>query len=146
MLSVYRLLYSAREGYRKARGTINLLRLKTGAYRKAELPEYDFGALTAKWPYREPCCVSDSFTNAPYDGKTNLSIIVPLYNSSEFVDRLAGQLMNQKTKYIYEIIFVDDGSSDNTAEKIRKISVEGGGYTIYSAGESGSRRSTKYRA
>ena len=130
MPNIYGLLYSARSAYRRLRSGISLLRLKTGAYRKADLPEYDFSALTSKWPYRESNCVSDSFTNTPYDGKTNLSVIVPLYNSSAFVERLAGQLMNQKTKYNYEVIFVDDGSTDDTADKVRKLSVRGGGITF----------------
>ena len=132
MPNIYGLLYSARSAYRRLRSGISLLRLKTGAYRKADLPEYDFSALTSKWPYRESNCVSDNFTNTPYDGKTNLSVIVPLYNSSAFVERLAGQLMNQKTKYNYEVIFVDDGSTDDTADKVRKLSVRGGGITFIS--------------
>lgn len=44
----------------------------------------------------------------------DLSLIVPLYNSEEFLDRLMECLGNQDTTYKYEVILVDDGSEDDT--------------------------------
>lgn len=53
--------------------------------------------------------------------KPFLSVIVPVYNEAEsispFLDSLKKHL---KSKYTYEVIFVDDGSSDQTLEILRK--------------------------
>jgi glycosyltransferase involved in cell wall biosynthesis len=49
-----------------------------------------------------------------------LSIVIPLYNEEkripESIEKLGSYFKNQK--YSYEIIFVNDGSSDNTVSKI----------------------------
>ena len=73
---------------KKLRSKLSVIQLKTGMYRRVHLPRYDFNELLKKWPYRDPCCVSDKFQNLPYDGRTNLSFIVPMYNSSAFIERL----------------------------------------------------------
>ncbi len=45
-----------------------------------------------------------------------LSIIVPMYNEENRIAHCVAQLSNyfKKQKYSYEVIFVDDGSTDNT--------------------------------
>jgi len=48
------------------------------------------------------------------DNKT-LSIIVPVYNSGQFLEKCVNSLINQTVKDI-EIILVNDGSSDNSLE------------------------------
>lgn len=50
--------------------------------------------------------------------KYDLSIIIPLYNVSKFVETCIKSIVNQETKYSYEIILVDDGSIDNTCEVV----------------------------
>lgn len=50
----------------------------------------------------------------------DFSLIVPLYNSSKYIDDLLQTLINQKTEYRYEIILIDDGSKDDTLSKIRE--------------------------
>lgn len=58
--------------------------------------------------------------------KVELSIIVPLYNEEEGI-RLLYEKINQaaqRTKKRYEIIFVDDGSSDSTLERAAEIAVK----------------------
>lgn len=52
--------------------------------------------------------------NRKFKNEIDLSIIVPLYNSEKFIDNLVYTLINQKTKYTYEVILVNDGSLDNT--------------------------------
>jgi glycosyltransferase involved in cell wall biosynthesis len=49
-----------------------------------------------------------------------LSIVVPLYNEEESVERLLSQLLEvaKEFDFLYEIIFVDDGSEDKTWEII----------------------------
>lgn len=50
--------------------------------------------------------------------KPVISVIVPVYNVSAFVGRCAESICNQTFKN-YEIIFVDDASTDNSVEQIR---------------------------
>ncbi len=49
----------------------------------------------------------------------DLSIVVPLFNEQENVQSLHGKIVQalEKIGKSYEIIFIDDGSSDGTAEK-----------------------------
>ena len=66
-----------------------------------------------------------------------VSIIMPIYNVEEYLDRSIGSLLNQTLKDI-EIILIDDGSTDKSLEivkhyaesnsdRIKYISVENGG-------------------
>ena len=54
-----------------------------------------------------------------------ISVVVPCYNEEAnidyFYDELVKVLILLKSKYTYEIIFVNDGSKDNTAIKIKSI-------------------------
>lgn len=43
-----------------------------------------------------------------------LSIIVPVYNAEAFIKRCVLSLLNQQTKYNYEVICINDGSTDNS--------------------------------
>lgn len=56
---------------------------------------------------------------------TYLSIVIPLYNEEDNVDILLRTLADnlEPLNVSYEIILVDDGSSDNTWEKIKQSSV-----------------------
>lgn len=49
----------------------------------------------------------------------DLSIIIPVYNASKLLNRCIDSIFNQKTKYTYEVIFVDDGSTDSSVELIK---------------------------
>lgn len=44
------------------------------------------------------------------------SIIVPVYNVRDFLSRCVVSVENQETRYTYEIILVDDGSTDGSSE------------------------------
>ncbi len=56
--------------------------------------------------------------NIEYD----LSIIIPAYNSENCVGACIKSILNQETNYSYEIIIVNDGSSDNTLNELEKFS------------------------
>lgn len=52
--------------------------------------------------------------------KFDLSFIIPVYNSELYLERCIQSLVNQKCSYRYEIIFVNDGSSDNSGKILSK--------------------------
>ena len=51
--------------------------------------------------------------------KDKISIIVPIYNSSKYLDRCIKSIINQTYKNI-EILLVDDGSTDDSFDKCNK--------------------------
>lgn len=54
----------------------------------------------------------------------SISVVVPVYNEAENVEELHREIKAacDGTKRDYEIIFVDDGSSDDTAARVRHLS------------------------
>lgn len=49
----------------------------------------------------------------------DLSIILPVYNAAPLLNRCLDSIFNQTTKYEYEVILVDDGSTDNSIDIIK---------------------------
>lgn len=56
------------------------------------------------------------------DKKYDLMIIVPAFNVEQYIDDCINSLLSQKTNYTYEIVIVNDGSTDNTGEVLSKYS------------------------
>jgi len=58
------------------------------------------------------------------DQETSLSIVIPVYNEQSNISRLHAEIVQVCTEnnYIFEIIIVDDGSTDKTAEISRSLS------------------------
>ncbi len=50
-----------------------------------------------------------------------LSIIIPVYNCEKYIIRCLGSILRQQDSDKYEIIVVNDGSTDNTANKLNKF-------------------------
>jgi dolichol-phosphate mannosyltransferase len=48
-----------------------------------------------------------------------LSVIIPVYNESGNIKALLSRLMPTVSKYTYEVVFVNDGSTDNTVQEIK---------------------------
>lgn len=60
-------------------------------------------------------------------GKENLvdvSFIVPVYNVEKYLERCVRSILNQKTSVKYEIICVNDGSTDKSLEILEKLQRE----------------------
>lgn len=49
----------------------------------------------------------------------DLSIIIPVYNAEALLERCLDSIFNQTTQYSYEVILVDDGSTDDSVEVIK---------------------------
>lgn len=49
----------------------------------------------------------------------DLSIVIPVYNAAPLLNRCLDSIFNQQTQYSYEIILVDDGSTDNSIDIIK---------------------------
>ena len=56
--------------------------------------------------------VKPDYSMAPQDDNCDLSVIVPVYNHIDVLERCIDSLVNQKTGFTYELILVDDGSTD----------------------------------
>ncbi|MBR3241544.1 MAG: glycosyltransferase [Parasporobacterium sp.] len=76
------------------------------------------------------------YSRVPFDEEYDLSVIVPVYNHIDVLKRCLDSLVNQKTQYSYELILVDDGSTDGarklvdqyeSIENVRVIHQENGG-------------------
>jgi undecaprenyl-phosphate 4-deoxy-4-formamido-L-arabinose transferase len=50
-----------------------------------------------------------------------VSVVIPVYNSSDILPELSLQINKALLKYKYEVIFVDDGSTDGSWKIIEKI-------------------------
>ncbi len=50
-----------------------------------------------------------------------LSLVIPIYNESGNIDKLYQSIKSALSKFKYEIIFVDDGSTDKSVEEILSI-------------------------
>ena len=77
--------------------------------------------LEDKYKNKKVDIVENGFT---LDININLSFVVPVYNSETLIARCVESLINQKTKYRYNIIFVNDGSTDKSLEILKKYQRE----------------------
>lgn len=57
-------------------------------------------------------CIRGCNTNRRVE--ENLDIIIPVYNCEQYVAECIDSAINQRTKYSYRILIVDDGSVDNS--------------------------------
>ena len=56
--------------------------------------------------------------------KPELSIIIPVYNCEKYIIRCLGSVLRQQDSQKYEIIVVNDGSTDNTATQLNKFAIK----------------------
>lgn len=60
------------------------------------------------------------YINPEIDESLDLSIVIPVYNYADILEDNINSILNQKTDYKFEAIFVDDGSTDGAQEILRK--------------------------
>lgn len=108
-----------RDLYHLIKRWILLKRLKYKLYVQEKVEgTADWNLLYQRCPFNDPNCVNDHFINMIEEESILLSIIVPLYNSQFYLENLVRMLAEQETKYAYEVLFVNDGSTDETQKEI----------------------------
>lgn len=50
-----------------------------------------------------------------------VSVIIPAYNEEKLIGRCLDSLIKQKTKYQFEVVVVNNNSTDNTVKEVRKF-------------------------
>ncbi|WP_318388613.1 glycosyltransferase family A protein [Enterobacter sp.] len=55
---------------------------------------------------------------------SKISVIIPAYNAQDTIERALLSVIRQEGAFDFQIIVIDDGSSDSTAEKITKFAQE----------------------
>lgn len=61
-------------------------------------------------------CVCDNEITEGYD----LQIIVPVYKVEQYIESCMDSIVNQRTKYKFLVVVINDGSPDGSREKLRK--------------------------
>lgn len=63
----------------------------------------------------KPLYGEKTFCDRPISQKSyDLSIIIPVYNSEKYIKKCLDSILNQKTKYAYQVICINDGSTDTS--------------------------------
>lgn len=65
--------------------------------------------------------MDDDIINCKNGKDVDLSIIIPAYNVERYIEECLNSIVKQDIKYQCEVIIVNDGSTDSTEEKIKKI-------------------------
>lgn len=58
--------------------------------------------------------------NQAYQSMKDLTVIIPVYNAALLIDRCLDSIFSQRGEYQIEVICVDDGSTDDSVERIRR--------------------------
>ena len=82
---------------------------------------YNAGLLEEKWAFKDAGCYTEGRFDWAAKASIDLSIIIPLYNSEKFIVTCIEQFVRQDTKYQFELILINDGSSDQTGVIVREF-------------------------
>jgi len=56
----------------------------------------------------------------PKTHQVEISVVVPVYNAKGTIDRCVKSLVEQRTCWSYEVLLIDDGSTDSSLERLRE--------------------------
>ncbi len=59
--------------------------------------------------------------NPPINPDLDLSVVIPIYNYADLIGENISSILNQDTQYKYEVILVDDGSTDGAQDIVREF-------------------------
>lgn len=54
--------------------------------------------------------------------KYDLQIVVPVYNEEKYIEKCLKSILEQKTKYSYKVVIINDGSTDSSLKIIQNYS------------------------
>lgn len=57
----------------------------------------------------------------PMDEKPKVSVLVPCFNHSLYIEECLNSIFSQKTDFVFEVIIGDDASTDDSLEKIEAV-------------------------
>ena len=63
-----------------------------------------------------PSFVQTNNINPQYD----VMIIIPVYNAEKYLEQAINSILTQETKYTYQAVFIDDGSTDGSYEILKR--------------------------
>jgi glycosyltransferase involved in cell wall biosynthesis len=66
----------------------------------------------------------ETIENQEVDENLDLSIIIPAYNVEKYINECLDSIFNQPTNYNFEVLLVDDGSTDNTLKILNEYNDE----------------------
>ena len=55
---------------------------------------------------------------------TDISFIIPVHNTSSLLERCFNSIFANKTDFIYELVVVDDASTDDSLQRIQEIELK----------------------
>lgn len=90
---------------------ILLLILKTISFPKTKIETNELLRIEKEYKKKKLSIANNNFK---YLDKMDLNFIVPVYNTEKLLKSCADSLIHQKTKYKYNIIFINDGSTDKS--------------------------------
>lgn len=64
--------------------------------------------------------------------KYDVSIIIPMYNAEKYLSEFLNSIFNQETEYNYQLIIVDDGSTDNSSNIVQSFKMNYENITLLS--------------
>ncbi len=78
-----------------------------------EKAELDLQLFLRKEP---PSFAQTNNINPQYD----VMIIIPVYNTAKYLEQAINSILTQETKYTYQAVFIDDGSTDDSYEVLKR--------------------------
>lgn len=92
----------------------------TGYEKSAVTPSEAQEAIRSVYSFPET-----SFTQeTSFDPVCDVMLIIPVYNVRQYLEECIRSVLNQKTKYSYIAVFVDDGSTDGSYDLLKKYEAE----------------------
>lgn len=91
--------------------------LKAGLPRTYQQPRDPLKKLEARSPFPAGTSLASRHL---HQAQADLAVIVAAYNVEDYIAECVDSLLNQQTDYHYQVIVVDDGSTDHTMEILKK--------------------------